>query len=1428
MKKKMKVKAILSFVLVLAMVLSSFNVMPSKAETLTQIGWETFGFTYDSQLKAGSAPWENAKQATSYTDLDNTEFVGDVILADNSSLRYGGNCWNQGVQIKTENGVLVMIDITNSDAEIKRVDSANAGDYNLASFVNTQFTLKIQSRKLENGYMNTTVYINDVQLGETNLYSGSIGNYLCACDSGTVTLKETIPPFTPIGWETFGFTYDSQLKAGSAPWENAKQATSYTDLDNTEFVGDVILADNSSLRYGGNCWNQGVQIKTENGVLVMIDITNSDAEIKRVDSANAGDYNLASFVNTQFTLKIQSRKLENGYMNTTVYINDVQLGETNLYSGSIGNYLCACDSGTVTIKKTMPALTKITWRDFNEINYGTSYSTTEVTSTYGENTASSINNTVFEDDIIFSNDSFIMYATSNGWHGLRIGLNADGKFIANGCGYYDTTDSAVYDATTFELDTLVDQRITLKIEMREVTDTTANVKVYVNGIPAGDGFSLTGPAQGCANLGSTVAFGTACKNKVTIPYKDVELPTGLDELSWEEFGYTGNIMNVDTGVLKSAKHLTDLYNTVFNGDISMANNAWLRYGVDSFGNGGGVCVQASTTGLTVSLIQDDAAIKSYTATPSSYDVSSFVDTQFNLKITVENLTSNPTIGVWVNDKLVGDLFEAEAQGLTHGTPLMMSYGVTPVSHRTTAPTGLKEIRFSDWNSDVAADGNLTNLEITGKHPTQTTLIGTSLYEVVNFQDTENVTGHHLFVYGGMTGNGNLGLRIWLNDTNMQVQCNDGSKIRENFTVDPQKAGVGTTFRGVEFSWKIDTVQLGQNVLVYMSFNDHLYNNAPFVLYDFADLMSNEIQYNSHETPSEVAKCYVKLGPATKTLPELYHNLSKGAFTLPSGVTQLEQRENDAWNEITVVTSLDAVGDYRITFNDGVSDYIQEVVLTKKDTASAQELVRALRLKQGVKEKGDYANSAFRACDKNYDNNIDASDIRDIRSILLGTYKEGDTMKISGYFGPTGALIEDANYQKISTTGVNHIIETELVYTDDAISRYHVYKELAYAQKYGMTVTVRDGRLKAMAEKGDPITTYTVTSKIADYNYYQSFDGLFIIDEPYTASYPGDGREDTVTKYQSLATAINGAGIEGWSNVFGGSNDFFSRAKKYGYYNYLNDVATRFNMKFLSFTYYPFWNEYPSMADNATVQTSKNFFTNLALVKDVATTKGIPFRTFVQGGEGFEYEPNGDYTESQFKWNANIGLAFGSKAVQYFPLVHPESLKNYGDGTCASGLIDSTGNQTKFGEWATNVNKQVAAIDDVLMNATNEGYMSTGGYATTVATDTIKSITMYSKYLGSYGYGDSKTVTNTIHSSYAGATVTSDDATYGAFTGCFTLEDGRHAMYIVNFSDVNDNTITVSFGSDTTVTTVLNGEKETTTGTTITKKLGAGEAVLVVY
>ncbi len=827
-----------------------------------------------------------------------------------------------------------------------------------------------------------------------------------------------------------------------------------------------------------------------------------------------------------------------------------------------------------------------------------------------------------------------------------------------------------------------------------------------------------------------------------------------------------------------------------------------------------------------------------------YGVNTFINTKFNLKIAV---MEENQIGVWVNDIIVGDLFATEAKNLTLGTTLyMVNANITPISSRTTVPTGLKGISFDDWsaNDKVSVDGKLENGELCGKAENVESLIGTSLYEVVKFVDTEGTVGKHMFVYGGATSNGWLGIRIYLENEKMQITSY--VKVGENyvshgeFTIDPQTAGVGDSFKDTEFSWQIDTVQVGKHILLYMSFDGQLYNNAPFVFYDFADDISNEMHYTSYEGEDAAEKaphCWTVLGPATKTLTTLYHDLDKGEYTVPTGTTKFYTKlSNGEWKETDMLTRISAKGDYKVEFNDGVSNYIQEVVCYHyQGDVDVTVLVRALKMKENQTDSSwfDYEK---RLCDKNYDDKVDAGDVKTIKEMLLGTYKEETEMKISGFFSPTASLVKDETYATIKSTGVNHIIETNVSYTDDALTRYRTYQELSYAQKYGMTVTVKDGRLTAIGESNGTATADDVKRYVANYKDYQSFEGLFIIDEPKSKSYPNtqEWKNDVdhrIERYASVAQAIHEAGYKGWSNAFGGNNDLFSDKynfdtkcyMKYGYYSYLGKLVDTYKLDFVSFTYYPFWDEYSA---NSGVEKAENYFTNLAMAKDIANKKNISFRNFVQAGEGFEKEPIENFTEAQFKWNANINLAFGTSALEYFPLVHPASLKNYSDDSCASGLLDGEGHLTKFGEWATRVNKQAAAVDEILLHATNEGYMSTGGYAESVATNTVKSVSMKK------GLTTSETFKNTIHTSYNAATVTSDDDTYGAFTGCFKITSGEYAgksaMYIVNYNDTATNNITVTFGFSKEVTTIYQGVKTTQTGNSYTTSLAAGDAVLVVY
>ena len=1181
----------------------------------------------------------------------------------------------------------------------------------------------------------------------------------------------------------------------------------------------------------------------------------------------------------------------------------------------------------VRAENTADGLTKIGWTDF-----GFSYDETwtagpnnhERTKYYNggamNTKATALNNTEFVGDIVFSDNAAIRYAAWNQTVGLDIGV-VNGNFVVDSGQLYVTkvtVDSS--KASEYGLTSFVNEQMTLKIQMRDYDESAgkATMSLYINDVAVMKDASVSKmsndwqPGIGLCICPDQSGTGTVTLKKVR---NAVAIPTGLTELTWEDFGYTcgsdltyyrsGDARGISGDLLnnsdrRDANVYDSLNNTLFSGDIIMPSNTSFRYGENANLNGGGVSVKANADGtLSVAVLNNGTAVKTYTEHAGSYGLESFVNEKFNIKIAMQDLTGTvPKITVWVNNEIVGDVFSSELSGLAFGTVLYAaSRNIKPISSLTIPQAGLTEIGFDDWTTETLSDqgktissndGRLNNGELRGAHATLQTLVGTSFREIIKYEDTlEGTKGLHALNWGGIKGNSWYGIRFYLNADNEQMTMHcldsydsdgDGTKdsayFREKYDLSPVTAGIGTSFRGQEISLRIDTVSRGNHVLLYVYFNEVLYNHAPFVFYDFAGDMTASMHYTSYERKTadsddefleKINACYITIGASVKELPVLYHDLEKGGYTISyPRYTICEKQENGTWSaaseEKTTATTISESGDYKIAFHDGVSDYVQIVACYRRvGDVNVATLVRALRLK-GNPELADTDWKLYekRLCDTDYDGSVDEDDIADIRSMLLGTYEaDASVMTISGFFSPTPVLLTDETYRNIRTVGVNHIIETNVSYTDDALSRYHVYQELAYAQKYGIAVTVKDGRLCAYGTKANSdtsVTTSDVEACVANYKNYQSFAGLFIVDEPKSSDYPGKGtgweNNDEVNWYKNVATAVKDAGYQTWSNMFSGSKDTFYRSNSYKYYTLTDTMVKNFGMDFVSASTYPFWDEYYYTKTNGTkvygssgVENAEYYFKTLAVLKHVASANNIAMRHFVQAGEGFEFEISENYTEAQLKWNVNTGLVFGGKGVEYFPLVHPASMKNYTDGVCGSGLLDASGDITTtdettrgFGQWAQNMNRQVAAIDEVLMNATQEGLMSTGGYAKSVVTDQIDDWTLYKTYaLGIGNILDSKVeIKNSVRSSYENATVTTaDNATYGALTGCFNITDGtyagKHALYIMNYDDTAAHDITVSFGSSKTCTVIYQGMiSEQQSGATYTQSVAAGDAVLVIY
>ena len=524
--------------------------MQQDDEGLTSITWKDFGFTlgttYTGAKDESSAP-SNAGSYTSATNLNNTEFVGDVVFGDNSEIRYGGSAYNYGLKIKVEDGAFkvggsnLYLYSTTNGSQISEIviPKADAGNYGLTSFANEQFTLKIKITEWNGNTGWSTMYagiwINDVAVIESvKLGSGAFGNMFCTCVYGSVTPSVKL---TEITWTDFGFTLGTTYtgaKDESSASSNAGSYASVTNLNNTEFVGDVVFGDNSEIRYGGSAYNYGLKLKVEDGAfkvggsnLYLYDaVLGSQISEIVIPKTDAGNYGLTSFADEQFTLKIKIKGWNgnSGWssMMAGIWINDVAVIESvKLGSGAFGNMFCTCVYGSVTLAAPKVELTKIGWEDFDGAEYGKTYSTQQLLTYKGD----SLNNTAFEDDIIFPAGSTLLYGVNNAWHGLEIGVNESGQFWVHGSNYFNgsATFDTTYDASHFGLAKLADTKITLRIEMENVTETYAEVKVYVNGIQAGSTIALTkSTISAVAGIGKKIAvcpFNSGDRQPFSIPEK---------------------------------------------------------------------------------------------------------------------------------------------------------------------------------------------------------------------------------------------------------------------------------------------------------------------------------------------------------------------------------------------------------------------------------------------------------------------------------------------------------------------------------------------------------------------------------------------------------------------------------------------------------------------------------------------------------------------------------------------------------------------------------------------------------------------------------------------------------------------------------------------------------------------------------------------
>ncbi len=1470
---------------------------------------------------ADAGTYTNAWHKFTYKDknvntLNNTRFSGRIMLSDPSGIRYGGSGESFGLQLTVISGNLYLWSETFDLSDIT-VDSNGhhvraASDFGIASgtFKDEPIELTITMADVTETTATVGVWINNIAVDDSftmtskdaNTYK--FGTSFCIMDGntgGAVTVVPSLPPIglTEIGWEDFGITEETTYESHTTvTYANGDS------LNGTLFSGDITMNNQaggeSEIRYAASesgWWGLHIQVDGNGELWIKSDtmVPASGSSTTYAGPHKSSDFGFAdgtTFTNTRFNLKI-STEIEDSNYTFGVWINDIMAGDYFTltpgegFSGAGGNLIgLKLDKvGTVTahIDQEVPELVQIDWSDFG-VSYGSKYTAWQEVSYTG----GSLNNTVFEDYVIMTENAQFGYAASMGWDGLFIGLNEAGNLLikSDTCGLAFETSGEVIGATAYEpsafgLTQFVNTKFRLKIETTKLTKTSAKFRVWVNDVLFGDD-AIIGTVTDTANYGFGNRIGLQRSNSGTMYAPAVvAVPEGLTTVTWEDFGIAANSTyqldgTLNTIIYGSAPHFTDLNNTLFVGDVVMSANSHFRYGgkAGDFGLHVGVTSEGELQ-LRSDTFGFENGGKTYA--PELFGIDSFIDAKFNIKIAMTDVTeATATVCVWINDEAVCKEFvmtSTNADVYKTGNCLALYNGTITVYTMFKEPTGLPTMAFKDFNNNginssaESAGGAAIENGTYGRNwikavYSESTLLNKSFRDTVRMEPYEDYseTYYYTLQYGGSTSYGqDGGIRISLVGDNLVIHpaVDEFSGV---WTLYPDKVGL-QSFARTEFQLGIDAVEYGDHVLLWLYFDGKCYNNAPFLLVNFASKMTNTLMViaGNKTTEAYLADRFV-IGATMKTLTSVHHDLKQGGYELPSGLNAISGKTYDGKEMDTSAygggSSITKPGIYEIQFNDGISLYTQTIYLAmtgdnncngKLDSCDLVRLAKTVRIadyefQEGAKGAADIDNNGY----------LNEEDVKTMRIALVSELSDSSVMPIVGFRGPSNELVTDEMFELIAKAGINTIIQYENHFSSVSSDRYQVYEQLTMAQNHNIKLTVSDAELR---ENPASVTANDVTNAVSQYNGFQSYAGLWLVDEPVSNWFPysGSGQVDIrqIDYYANLALHADEAGerlfgnLEPYHYTNGDENAYHDhKASGYMYKKHLEYYVDKLKPSEISYTYYPFDQDKTKNGVSGDVEGASQYFQNLLIARTVADDAGIPFWSFVQAGSNWNDDATGSIapttnncpTRGEFKWNANTALAFGAKGIQYFPLIQPEFFANTTGGSKdykRNGLLGANGEPTSWYAYAQEVNAQIAAVDHVLMNATNEGLMSTGGYAKSQATDVVASMILYEKtsdswYQPSDKYTARETLTTTIHTSYANATVSASDATYGALTGCFATGDGQHALYIVNYNPSSDNTITVNFGSNKAVSIVTNAVAEEMTTSVVTKTLGAGEAMLIVY
>lgn len=424
----------------------------------------------------------------------------------------------------------------------------------------------------------------------------------------------------------------------------------------------------------------------------------------------------------------------------------------------------------------------------------------------------------------------------------------------------------------------------------------------------------------------------------------------------------------------------------------------------------------------------------------------------------------------------------------------------------------------------------------------------------------------------------------------------------------------------------------------------------------------------------------------------------------------------------------------------------------------------------------------------------------------------DVMPIAGYYGPClpmhsyGGSTQPSNlteewYQAVADCGINLLSNPQIDY---AVAPNAVMKSLELAAKYGIAQTVYDSNVMGHYD----LTKEEIVELMQPYMTHPGFSGFFLYDEPGNAEFISYRTQ--ISQLVNLSDILNNElGMYVYDNITGADVE-----KADIYANYVREYCETLGMKYLSYDRYPDFDP-----EKATYDFSGSYFWNMALVRQYAEEYEMPWWAFANAGgqhndsmayiESTEYYPD----EGETYWTVNMPLAFGAKGISWFALTQPyyfaygpeEGVYDF-ERNCIFGAY---GNKNCWYYYAQNVNRQIAAVDEVLMNSVNKGILATGDAVAQMSEIKEENQVDPSVVLPGASWRELENIT--------GDTV----------VGCFNYL-GKTALYVVNYKWDYAQKVDLTFVKECNIKVIQDAEVSYVKGDSMTLDLAAGTAALLVF